>query len=527
MRVLFSWIAMKEDLVMGKKSGIISGPTLQLLFSEKFDVLHLFSSDKKSHEKASKLKSYVEDNQTKKLEFEKNKNIKINVEYLPLKSPADYQILWKKLPQKVGTIIGGYKDQEIEVCFNLSSGTRAMTATWLMMVGTGQFSAKLLSPQLVEKSGAISIDQIDARKYSSFSGIFPFVNELKEKIDRDLGLVNKFKSEEMQKIIRELTILAHSTTRPILLLGETGTGKTKIASQYHEMTGRTESSFQAVVCGQFRGSDLNIVKSTLFGHEKGAYTDAREKTSGMLAKANGGTLFLDEIGDIPMEAQRLLIDAVENKTFKSLGSNDVQHSDFQLMCATNRDIQEMLKSQSLSQDFYYRISSYEFIIPPLRERPDDIAVILSDLLESRDYSGLVLDEIASDELIDCLKKSSLPRNIRGVLTILDHLVLKSKIPETHNLTAQEVKKYFDENKEPTLDDDFADAVRKSLLHWDHTSHAERDKKWRDTFVDVAVKILSERPDYKKRGGELNIRKLSQTLGIDPKTINNRLEGIKF
>ena len=128
---------MKEDLVRGKKSGIISGPTLQLLFSEKFDVLHLFSSDKKSHEKASKLKSYVEDNQTKKLEFEKNKNIKINVEYLPLKSPADYQILWKKLPQKVGTIIGGYKDQEIEVCFNLSSGTRAMTTTWLMMVGTG------------------------------------------------------------------------------------------------------------------------------------------------------------------------------------------------------------------------------------------------------------------------------------------------------------------------------------------------------------------------------------------------------
>ena len=110
---------------------------------------------------------------------------------------------------------------------------------------------------------------------------------------------------------------------------------------------------------------------------------------------------------------------------------------------------------------------------------------------------------------------------------MDHLVLKSKIPETHNLTAQEVKKYFDENKEPTLDDDFADAVRKSLLHWDHTSHAERDKKWRDTFVDVAVKILSERPDYKKRGGELNIRKLSQTLGIDPKTINNRLESITF
>ena len=140
----------------------------------------------------------------------------------------------------------------------------------------------------------------------------------------------------MQKIYRELTILSKSTTRPILLLGETGTGKTTIANQCHIIAGRTESSFRDVVCGQFRGADLNIVNSLLFGHEKGAFTGADEKSTGMLAQANGGTLFLDEIGDIPMEAQRLLIDAVENKTFRPLGSRDEQHSDFQLICATNR-----------------------------------------------------------------------------------------------------------------------------------------------------------------------------------------------
>ena len=90
MRVLFSWIAMKEDLVKSRKTGMISGPTLQLLFSEKFDVLHLFSSDKETQEKASKLKSYVEEHQETKGEFEKNRNIKINLEFLPLRSPADY-----------------------------------------------------------------------------------------------------------------------------------------------------------------------------------------------------------------------------------------------------------------------------------------------------------------------------------------------------------------------------------------------------------------------------------------------------
>ena len=105
MRILFSWIAFKEDLVKSKKTGIISGPTLQLLFSEKFDVLHLFSSDKETQEKASKLKSYVEEHQETKGEFGKNRNIKIYLEFLPLRSPADYLNLWEKLPEKVKSII--------------------------------------------------------------------------------------------------------------------------------------------------------------------------------------------------------------------------------------------------------------------------------------------------------------------------------------------------------------------------------------------------------------------------------------
>ena len=108
---------------------------------------------------------------------------------------------------------------------------------------------------------------------------------------------------------------------------------------------------------------------------------------------------------------------------------------------------------------------------------------------------------------------------------MDQLVLKSQIPENHNLTPQEIKEYFDEHKEPTQDDDFTEAVWQSLLHWEHTIYAERGKKWRDTFVDVAVKILSERPDYKKKDGKLNMRNLSLTLGIDPKTIQSRLNSL--
>ena len=113
---------------------------------------------------------------------------------------------------------------------NLSPGTPAMTSTWMMMVGTGQLKATLLNAQINKKTGYDSLEVIDA-------GIYPFVREIKDKIDRDLGLVQKFSSAAMRRIYDELTILTRETRRPILLLGETGTGKTTLAIQLHQMSG--------------------------------------------------------------------------------------------------------------------------------------------------------------------------------------------------------------------------------------------------------------------------------------------------
>ena len=521
MKVLFSWIAMKEDLVKSGRTGMISGPTLQLLFDKNFNALHLFSSDKKSMEKASKLKSYVEDNKKNKLEFKKNKEIKINLELLPLNSPADYQNLWEKLPKKVESIIKGYNDPGIEVYFNLSSGTRAMTATWLMMAGTGQFRdhhPKLLSPQLIEKTGEVSTEQID-------SEIFPFIHELKDKIDSDLGLVNKFRSEEMQRIMRDLAIISRGVGIPVLLLGETGTGKTTLAKQFHKMNEKKDSPFIAVVCGNFVGADLNVVKSDLFGRVKGAYTGADSDSSGFLSEADGGTLFLDEIGDIPMEAQRLLIDALDSKNFRAMGSQNVQHSNFQLLCATNKDIDTMLQKNELSQDFYFRIRNFNYTIPPLRERPEDIPVILEELLDTRIYKKLNVDQMAKNVLIKNLKKHRLPANIRDIEFFLNQLLLKSQDPETNSLSAEEINQLFEENSEPTQDEDFTTTILKSLNQWSKTSYFESGYKWRDKVLDVALRELVRSQDYKKKNGELNIRKLVNLLGVDHKTIKSRLQNL--
>ena len=295
---------------INEKTGKLGGPTLQILRSENFDVLHLFSSNGEGQKKASRLKLHVEENRR---EFGVKK---IELEYLQLNSPADYQVLWKKFPQYIEQILSKYDQNDLEIFISLSAGTTAMSSTWMMMVGTGQLKATLLNAQINKETGYESLEVVDA-------GIYPFVREIKDKIDRDLGLVQKFSSAAMRRIYEELTILTRNTRRPILLLGETGTGKTTLAIQLHQMSGKPKNSYKKAECGEFRGADLNIVKSQLFGHVKGAYTGADKETSGMLAEANGGTLFLDEIGDIPMEAQRLLIDAVESKTFRKLGSQDL------------------------------------------------------------------------------------------------------------------------------------------------------------------------------------------------------------
>jgi len=508
MRILLSWIAFNNDLRKNPKTGKLGGPTLEILREEQFDVLHLFSSDRASQDKASKLKRHVEENPQ---EF----NIKkIVLEFVALISPADYRPLWEKIPVKVGQILRKYETQNPEVLINLSAGTPAMSATWMMMVGTGQLQAKLLNAQINRDSGKVSVETVD-------SGIYPFVRELQEKADQRLGVSQKYRSAAMQKILRELTILAQGMGRPVLLLGETGTGKTTLARQFHVMSGKPENHFQHVVCGEFRGADLNLVKSQLFGHVKGAFTGAETTKSGMLTESDGGTLFLDEIGDIPLEVQRLLIDAVESKRFRALGSHDVQESDFQLICATNRDIEELLQTSELSQDFHFRISSFRYIIPPLRERPEDIPVILTDLLKTVNYRKMEFEETAMDELIHRLQQSSLSGNVRDVQRILDHLVLQTQIPEPHPLTLKEISNYFTENREPTQDEYFLETVHELLQQWPQTSFAKRGEKWRDAVLNVALKELVERPEYKKKSGELNIHKLATLLGVDHKTIKSR------
>jgi DNA-binding NtrC family response regulator len=278
------------------------------------------------------------------------------------------------------------------------------------------------------------------------------------------------------------------------------------------------------VCGEFNVGDLNTVKSQLFGHTRGAFTGADQETDGILLKADGGVVFLDEIGDISVEVQRLLINAVEKKEFRRFGGSEMIRSDFRLICATNRDINEMLKNNELSQDFYNRIRSCEYVIPPLRERKEDIPIIVGGLLATEpNYKKLSFTEDVIDELIAKLKQLSLPGNIRDIQRILDHLTIQSNQPKVHELTIDEIRSYFEKIAEPTQTDEFVSLIHQLVKMWPHTLYADKNLKLNEVFTETALKKLSSDPGFKKKSGELNINQMSKLLGVDAKTIKSKLD----
>src|SRR5690606_35109262 len=162
------------------------------------------------------------------------------------------------------------------------------------------------------------------------------------------------------------------TEAEVLILGQNGTGKEVIAREIHRSSNRAEGIFMTVDVGAL---SENLFESELFGHRKGAFTDAREDRVGRFESASGGTLFLDEIGNIPLHLQAKLLTALQNRTITRLGSNEPIPVDIRLICATNLPLPEVANESRFRKDLIYRINTVEIIVPPLRKRGDDILLL--------------------------------------------------------------------------------------------------------------------------------------------------------
>src|SRR6202451_807324 len=179
-------------------------------------------------------------------------------------------------------------------------------------------------------------------------------------------------SAALRQVLRMVRIVAR-TNATVLINGETGTGKELIAEAIHKCGNRPNGPFVKVNCAAI---PAGLLESELFGHERGAYTGAVTRSSGRFERAHRGTLFLDEIGDLPLELQPKILRVMQERQFERLGGAATIHADVRVICATHRNLAEMIEDQEFRADLFYRLSVFPIELPPLRERPDDIRLLV-------------------------------------------------------------------------------------------------------------------------------------------------------
>lgn len=212
---------------------------------------------------------------------------------------------------------------------------------------------------------------------------------------------------------------ASAGTHNILITGETGTGKELVAKAVHANSSRSEKNFIIVDCAALKDT---LLESTLFGHEKGAFTGAESSREGLVALADGGTLFLDEIGELNMEAQKSFLRLLEEKRFYPLGAKDEKYSDFRLVAATNRDLVEMTLAGEFRTDLYYRICGQEINVPRLRDRPGDVRDLVFYYVERICGRMQIPVKRVYPELIEALAACKWPGNVRELVNVLDESI---------------------------------------------------------------------------------------------------------
>ncbi|GHT21167.1 hypothetical protein FACS189419_01620 [Planctomycetales bacterium] len=232
-------------------------------------------------------------------------------------------------------------------------------------------------------------------------------------------------SQTMQTVHRLIERIA-PTNCAVVILGETGTGKELVARSIHLHSKRNDKPYVAVNCGAL---PENLIESELFGHRKGSFTGADGNRTGLLEVADGGTLFLDEIGELPKGVQSKLLRFLESGEVRKIGENAAANCDVRVVCATLRNLEEMVQSGDFRQDLWFRINTFEIHIPPLRDRQGDLPELIEHFINKSISPGAGVESCFTSEAYKALLNYDYPGNVRQLANIIEHaLVLTDKLP---------------------------------------------------------------------------------------------------
>jgi DNA-binding NtrC family response regulator len=308
----------------------------------------------------------------------------------------------------------------------------ALNATVILLTGHGEVESAVRAMQLGAEnfiSKPVTLDHLGA-----------VVTRALEKVD--LKRANRLLAErmgqgepeglgpspKMRALARQVELLSASERTGVLLLGESGTGKGWVAQQLHARSPRSRGPFVEVNCA---GLSATFLDSELFGHEKGAFTDAKATKHGLFELAHGGTLFLDEVGDLAPELQPKLLKALERKAFRRLGGTAEIAVDVRLIAATNRELEQEVEAGNFRADLYYRLNVLSLRLPPLRERAtEDVLALIHTVMHELQPRHPGAPETLSGRALGLLVGFAWPGNVRQMRNVIEHaLVMAVGAPE--------------------------------------------------------------------------------------------------
>ncbi len=326
------------------------------------------------------------------------------------------------------------------------------TAIRAMQLGAYDYLTKPLDVDKVRITGTRAVEMVNMRQK---------INELEQQISRkqhDGGTVMIGQHKKMQEIYKKIGVISTTPlTTNILILGKTGTGKELVARIIHESCTSAEEPFQAINCTVL---PENLLESELFGHEKGAFTGADKLKIGKFELAGKGTLFLDEIGDMPVNLQKKILRVLQERSFERLGGNKSIHLNARIIAATHLDLKKVVAEGQFREDLYYRLNVIEIILPLLREKKDDIPLLVNHFISKFNNRFNKRIQNISDEVIKILQNYHFPGNVRE----LENLIERAMALERGDyLTRQSFPSDLISNIEPQaidipiLDDKFSEA----------------------------------------------------------------------